>query len=158
MKTSLLKLWSILTEDRRQSPDVVFILRQKCKVNLVKQIGFLPSVLTGLTFVLRQDVLHSGFERPRRKSTWISWLYGWVVHETQIVCDGHIWLFMCVLTQKTKHSQWLGDPVKAFVLVTVFFITALFLMKKTGRKIITLDNHLQRLGTCIPSSVMLRMF
>lgn len=97
------------------------------------------------TFVFRHDVQDSGNERPKRLSTWMCWLYEWMMQyvstllETQISCDRHIKLFMHVLTResKKKHNPYLGDAVKALLLVITIVIKYLFSVEETNGKRMT---------------------
>lgn len=59
--------------------------------------------------------------------------------ETQISCDRHLKLFMHVLTResKKKHNPYLGDAVKALLLVITIVIKYLFSVEETNGKRMT---------------------
>lgn len=140
-------------------PKASFVLRQKCKVSLAKQRGVSPSVLNGsvtqhlcLDKMYQIQVMKDPEESPHECVDFMnepcSVFQRYIKHKWSVTSTLNC---SCVFSpQKPKHSQWLGDPVKAFLLVIGLFIKPLFLIEEIGRKRITLDNfYLQRLGTYI---------
>lgn len=115
----------------------MLILRQKCNASLVKQRRVSPSVLNGsvtqhlcLDKMYQIQVMKDPEESPHESVDFMnesrSMFQRYIKHKQSVTGTLN---YSCVFSpQKRKHSQWLGDAVKAFILVIGLFIKSLFLL------------------------------
>lgn len=115
----------------------MLILRQKCNASLVKQREVSPLVLNGsvtqhlcLDKMYQIQVMKDPEESPHECVDFMnesrSMFQRYIKHKQSVTGTLN---YSCVFSpQKRKHSQWLGDAVKAFILVIGLFTKSLFLM------------------------------
>lgn len=146
-ESSILKSWSRLPELKRQwTESCVYFWGSTARwVSRSKQVS--PSVLNRsvtqhlcLDKMYRIRVMKDPKESPHECVDFmneLSYVFQRYIKHKQSV-TGTLSCSCVFSPQKTKHNQWLNDPITAFFLGIGLFIKPLFLMEETGRKRITL--------------------